>query len=131
MTLEWRWSRKQINQIRVDQGPLTRSWALYVISVALAGGLLLEIPAYLQKWLWMRQVGFLEIFWTLLSIGWGMFFLGFAFAFLFFWINVRRAIRHSFLSQRKFVANEFEGPLDERASQPAQLYARSCLAAVD
>ena len=58
--MAWRWSGKRINQntVRVDPRSLAGPWAWYLVSVALLGSLLLEIPAYLQKWLWMRQLGF-------------------------------------------------------------------------
>jgi uncharacterized protein len=53
----------------------------------------MEIPGYVQQWLWMRQLDYLEIFWTLISVQWGMFFSSFIFAFLFIWINLRHAAR--------------------------------------
>lgn len=120
--MAWRWSGKRINQntVRVDPRSLAGPWAWYLVSVALLGSLLLEIPAYLQKWLWMRQLGFSEIFWTLLSVQWGMFFLGFAFAFLFFWINVRHAIRCSLL-QGVFHANESKDPWTTAPRNPRDL----------
>ena len=58
----------------------------------------------------MRQLGYLKIFWTLLDVQWGMFVLGFVFAFLFFWSNVRQAIRSGFLLRGRFLADEFGGP---------------------
>ncbi|HEX4143158.1 MAG TPA: hypothetical protein VHY91_06380 [Pirellulales bacterium] len=35
-------------------------------------GTLVVIPELLQKWLWMRQLNYVDIFWTLLSVKWGM-----------------------------------------------------------
>ena len=58
-------------------------------SAVLIGVLFIGIPSYLQKWLWMRQFGYLEVFWKLLSVQWGMFLLGFAFAFLFFSVQLQ------------------------------------------
>ena len=49
------------------------------------------LPGYIEKWLWMRQLGYTNIFWTLLSVRWTMFFSAFIFAFLFLWINLRQA----------------------------------------
>jgi uncharacterized membrane protein (UPF0182 family) len=46
-----------------------------------------------QKWLWMRQLGYSGIFWTLLSVKWLMFGVAAACAFLFLWINLRIAAR--------------------------------------
>lgn len=53
------------------------------------------ITGYLEKWLWMRQLDYCGIFWTLLSVQWAMFCSAFAFAFLFLWINLRQAARNS------------------------------------
>ena len=53
------------------------------------------ITGYLEKWLWMRQLDYAGIFWTLLSVQWAMFCLAFVFALLFLWINLRQAIRNS------------------------------------
>ena len=54
------------------------------------------IPDFLQKWLWMRQLNYPGIFWTLLSVKWGMTCVAFVGAFLFLWINNRLAVRNSF-----------------------------------
>jgi uncharacterized membrane protein (UPF0182 family) len=53
------------------------------------------ITGYLEKWLWMRQLDYAGIFWTLLSVRWAMFSLAFVFAFLYLWVNLRRAARNS------------------------------------
>ena len=52
------------------------------------------VTGYLQKWLWMGQLKYTGIFWTLFSIQWAMFFTAFAFVFLFMWINLRQALRN-------------------------------------
>ncbi len=53
------------------------------------------ITGFLKKWLWMRQLDYTGIFWTLLSVQWAMFCSAFAFTFLFLWINLRQAVRNS------------------------------------
>jgi uncharacterized membrane protein (UPF0182 family) len=53
------------------------------------------ITGYLEKWLWMRQLDYAGIFWTLLSVRWAMFSLAFVFAFLYLWVNLRQAARNS------------------------------------
>ncbi len=53
------------------------------------------IPDLLQKWLWMRQLTYAGIFWTLLSVKWSMASIAFIGAFLFLWINIRLAVRYS------------------------------------
>ena len=66
-----------------------------VLAVLLIGALVV-IPQVLQKWLWMRQLNYADIFWTLLSVKWGMACVAFIGAFLFLWINIRQAARNSF-----------------------------------
>ena len=53
------------------------------------------ITGYLEKWLWMRQLNYTGIFWTLLSVQLAMFCSAFAFTFLFLWINLRQTARNS------------------------------------
>jgi uncharacterized membrane protein (UPF0182 family) len=52
---------------------------------------LIAIPGFLQKWLWMRQLDYAGIFWTLFSVKVGLTCTAFALAFLFLWLNVRQA----------------------------------------
>jgi uncharacterized membrane protein (UPF0182 family) len=53
------------------------------------------IIGYVEKWLWMRQLDYAGIFWTLLSVQWAMFCSAFVFAFLYLWLNLRQAVRNS------------------------------------
>ncbi len=46
-----------------------------------------------QKWLWMRQLDYVGIFWTLLSIKWGMFVVALVFGFMCLWINLHLAAK--------------------------------------
>jgi len=52
-------------------------------------------PGYVEKWLWMRQLDYANIFWTLLSVRWGMFLAAFLITFLFLWLNLRHAAKTS------------------------------------
>ena len=54
---------------------------------------LIAIPGFLQKWLWMRQLDYTAIFWTLFSVKVGLICIAFAFAFLFLWLNLRQAAK--------------------------------------
>jgi uncharacterized membrane protein (UPF0182 family) len=56
---------------------------------------LIAIPSFLQKWLWMRQLDYAGIFWTLFSVKVVLTCAGFIFALLFLWLNVRHAARSS------------------------------------
>jgi uncharacterized protein len=56
---------------------------------------LIAIPAFLQNWLWMRQLDYEGIFWTLVSVKVGLACAAFASAFLFLWLNVRLAAKRT------------------------------------
>ncbi|MGB7100359.1 MAG: UPF0182 family protein [Xanthobacteraceae bacterium] len=64
--------------------------AVFPLIVVLVG-----ITGYLEKWLWMRQLDYTGIFWTLLSVRWVMLCSAFVFGFLFLWINLRQAAKNS------------------------------------
>jgi uncharacterized membrane protein (UPF0182 family) len=64
--------------------------AAVLLIVILAG-----IAGYLEKWLWMRQLDYTGIFWTILSVQWAMFCSTFALAFLYLWINLRQTAKNS------------------------------------
>jgi uncharacterized membrane protein (UPF0182 family) len=53
------------------------------------------ITGYLEKFLWMGQLHYTGIFWTLLSVQWSMFAVAFVLVFLFMWINFREALGRS------------------------------------
>ena len=75
------------------------------------------ITGYLEKWLWMRQLDYAGIFWTLLSVQWAMFCSAFVFAFLYLWLNLRQAVRNSAAFRE-----------DGRAGRPANLSEADALA---
>lgn len=53
--------------------------------------LLTVFAGMIQKWLWMRQLHYAGIFWTLLSVQWGIFAVAFVCALVFLWFNFRFA----------------------------------------
>ena len=57
----------------------------------------------IQKWLWMRQLHYLGVFWTLLSVRWAMFGVAFVCAFGFLWINFRFAAKTIQLCTRQSI----------------------------
>ena len=69
--------------------------SLIIFAAILLIIVLIAIAGTLVKWLWMRQLDYAGIFWTLLSVRWTMFFASFVFAFLYLWVNFRQAIRNS------------------------------------
>ena len=66
--------------------------AIAVIAVL---AVLVFISSWIQKWLWMRQVGYIGVFWTLFSVRWELFFAAFVIVSLYFWINLRLAARNA------------------------------------
>jgi len=56
---------------------------------------LVAIPGFLQKWLWMRQLDYAGIFWTLFTVKVALTCVGFIFAALFLWLNMRHAAKSS------------------------------------
>jgi len=69
----------------------TMKWLFPVAALLFVG--LVAIPGFLQKWLWMGQLDYAGIFWTLFSVKVGLTCTAFAFAFLFLWLNVRQAAK--------------------------------------
>ena len=69
----------------------TLRW-LFPIAVLLFIALIV-IPGFLQKWLWMRQLDYASIFWTLVSVKVALTCAAFAFSLLFLWLNLREASR--------------------------------------
>lgn len=72
----------------------------YLLQLLIPAAILLFIAiglvtGYLQKWLWMRQLHYTGIFWTLFSVQWAMFAAAFVVVFLFMWINLRQALLYS------------------------------------
>ncbi len=84
---------------------LSRLW-IAIIAVIVV---LTVIAGLIQKWLWMRQLHYVGVFWTLLSLQWGMFGIAFIFAFVYLWINFRivgktiRALRRNPIDRVAFV----------------------------
>jgi uncharacterized membrane protein (UPF0182 family) len=60
-----------------------------VILLMIAVGM---ITGYLEKWLWMGQLHYTGIFWTLFSVQWTMYVVSFAVVFGFIWLNLRHAL---------------------------------------
>lgn len=44
-----------------------------IVAVILLVAVLVGVTGYLEKWLWMRQLDYTGIFWTLVSVPWVMF----------------------------------------------------------
>jgi uncharacterized membrane protein (UPF0182 family) len=73
---------------------LGRPLKLIIVVAAVLIALLVVISGWLQKWLWMRQVGYSGVFWTLLALRWELFCGAFVVVLLYIWINLRVAARN-------------------------------------
>jgi uncharacterized membrane protein (UPF0182 family) len=73
--------------------PMRRAIAGAIAVIAVIA-ILAFIAGWIQKWLWMRQVGYSGIFWTLLSVKWGLSCAAFVVVTLYLWINLRVAARN-------------------------------------
>ena len=62
--------------------------------------IVLGLAGYIEKWLWMRQLDYVGIFWTVLSVQCAMGVLAFALVFGFLWLNLRQAVKGDAASLR-------------------------------
>jgi hypothetical protein len=92
-------------------GPLSLITLGFVLSIVLS---------LTQKWLWMRQLDYVGIFWTLLSVKWGIFGLALFVSILYLWINLRFAARNvDVLQGTSFFSKELPHLLSVRDSSIA------------
>ncbi len=75
--------------------PSRLRWSSIIFGVVFLVFILGGITGYIEKWLWMRQLDYSGIFWTLLSVRCAMFCAAFIFAFLYLWIDLRQATKDS------------------------------------
>jgi uncharacterized membrane protein (UPF0182 family) len=71
-----------------------RPIGLAIIGAIAVIAILAFVPSWIQKWLWMRQVGYSGVFWTLFSVRWELFGAAFVVALLYLWINLRVAAKN-------------------------------------
>lgn len=64
---------------------LARLWFVVIAAIII----LTVIAGLIQKGLWMDQLHYMGVFWTLLSVQWGMFAVAFACALAYLWFNFR------------------------------------------
>ncbi len=69
-------------------------WALLGTVIGLII-LLSVVSGWVEKWLWMRELGYENIFWRLLSVKWALCASSFLGVFLFPWVNLKAAISKS------------------------------------
>ena len=80
--------------LRIGPPRVGRSMRLVIVGAISLIAVLALIPSGIQKWLWMRQVGYSGVFWTLFSVRWELFCVAFVITLLYLWINLRLAARN-------------------------------------
>jgi uncharacterized protein len=80
--------------IRGRHPGLKRPWKLAIFGAFSVVAILAFLPSSIQKLLWMRQLGYAGIFWTLLSVRWELFAAAFVVASVYLWMNLRLAARN-------------------------------------
>ena len=81
----------------VGDGRIFQRWRplkLIIVAAVVLIVLLAVIAGWMQKWLWMQQLGYTGVFWTILSVKWALSCAAFVVAFLYLWINLRFAARN-------------------------------------
>ncbi|MFZ0931403.1 MAG: UPF0182 family protein [Syntrophobacteraceae bacterium] len=68
-----------------------RPLKLIIVAAVVLIALLVLISGWIQKELWMRQLGYTGVFWTLLSLRWELFCAAFVVTFVYLWISLRFA----------------------------------------
>jgi hypothetical protein len=81
--------------------------ALIAIVVVLS-----TVLGLVQKWLWMRQLDYAGIFWTLLSVKWGIFGVTLIVSVLYLWVNLRFAARNIDMVDGESFNKAFKHPVD-------------------
>jgi hypothetical protein len=86
-------------------------WGFFaLIAIVIVLSLVLGL---VQKWLWMRQLDYVSIFWTLLSVQWGLFGVALFVSILYLWINLRFAARNIDVSEgSSFFSKAIRHPAD-------------------
>jgi uncharacterized membrane protein (UPF0182 family) len=69
-------------------------WALFALGI-----LVTVLLGLVQKWLWMKDLHYLGIFWTLFSAKLGMFSVAFVVSSFYLWLNLRSAAKDVDVSQ--------------------------------
>jgi len=64
-----------------------------VAAVFVAAIIVLGLTGYIEKWLWMSQLDYVGIFWTVLSVQCAMSALAFVVVFGFLWLNLHQAVK--------------------------------------
>jgi hypothetical protein len=105
-------------------------WGFFaLIAIVIVLSLVLGL---VQKWLWMRQLDYVGIFWTLLSVKWGIFGVALFVSILYLWINLRFAARNIDVSEgSNFFSKAFQHPADASRTVNIDISSKLLVFAID
>ena len=105
-------------------------WGLFaLIAIAIVLSLVLGL---VQKWLWMRQLNYEGIFWTLLSVQWGLFGVALFVSILYLGINRRFAATNIDMSDgSSFFSRAFRHPADASRTINIEVSSKMLAFAID
>jgi hypothetical protein len=95
--------------------------ALIIGGVAALVAILAVFAGLIQKWLWLRQLGYAGVFWTILSMRWGLFGVAFVAALAYVLIHLRITARNGAALRAGKVESEADPAIDLAAQIPAPL----------
>jgi uncharacterized membrane protein (UPF0182 family) len=105
-------------------------WVLFAL-VGL-GVVLSVVLGLVQKWLWMRQLDYGGIFWTLLSVRWGIFAVTLIVSVFYLWLNLRFAAKNIDLVNGESLFNKaFTHPADASKTINVDVSPRLLVFAID
>jgi uncharacterized membrane protein (UPF0182 family) len=86
-----KWPADRQGSAAGNPGPAWNRIGFFIFAAVFLVLILAGITGYIEKWLWMGQLNYSGVFWTLLSVRYAMFGAVFLFSFLYLWINLRHA----------------------------------------
>jgi uncharacterized membrane protein (UPF0182 family) len=105
-------------------------WGFFaVIGIGIVVSVVLGL---VQKWLWMRQLDYAGIFWTLLSVKWGIFAVTLIVSVFYLWLNLRFAARNiNLVDGESFFNKAFRHPTDASRAINVDITPRQLVFAID
>lgn len=94
--------------------PIIGGFAFLIAILAVLAGLI-------QKWLWMRQIAYADIFWTILSMRWGLFGVAFVVTFAYVLIHLQITARNGAALRAGKVESDPDAAMDFSVQLPAPL----------
>jgi uncharacterized membrane protein (UPF0182 family) len=121
------------NSARQLLPPLIGSLLMWGLIALVGIGVVLSVVLGLvQKWLWMRQLDYAGIFWTLLSVKWGLFGVTLIVSVFYLWLNLRFAARNIDLADgESFFNKTFRHPADRNRTIDVDISSRQLVFAID